>query len=175
MTTVYRNIRQARKVRLSFWGTVITLLIACYGGWQLFSTYGLEPDGGGILRPVGERLAIGVSVVALGIAFVAGMLVYLSVYVGRIEKQRDGLSIATLTPTGQRPIFYHLADLSLRADHHKRLLDVPVASSLQIALGTRTATIPIRVAGQRLPLVLDLRAREIDGEALAELLPAQPE
>ncbi|MGI9388227.1 MAG: hypothetical protein ACR2OX_12430 [Methyloligellaceae bacterium] len=175
MTTLYRNIRPARKVRLSFWGTIIIFLIACYGGLQLTTTFGLEPDGGGVLRPLGERLALGGSIALLGVVFVAGMYLYLSIYVSRIEKRGDALAIATLTPASAQDRVYYPAELSVRADHHKRLTELPVASSIQIALGFRTATIPIRVVGQRLPLFLDVRVGDIDGAALAELLPTHPE
>ncbi len=175
MTVLYRNVRQARKVRISFWGAVLTSVIAFYGAAQLFFTLGLEPDGSGILHPMAERLAIAGLVSALGVAFAAGMYIYLSIYVSRIERHPGGVAFATLTPVGNEVRFYPLSGLWLRADDHKRLTAPPAASKIQISLGFRTATIPIRISGRRLPLILDLRVKAMDGAALAGLLAAREE
>jgi hypothetical protein len=94
-TEVYNADGQATKVRGLLWFSLVVCLGCLYWGYDLFQTYGMSPGDGGILRPLGERLAWGGFVASFGLIFLLGMLVYAQVYISRVW----------LSENGQRVIF----------------------------------------------------------------------
>ena len=111
----------------------------------------------------------------IALAFAAGVYVYLPLYIKGIEKRSGSLEITTQTPLGDRLLDIPISDLSLRYHHHERLADHKIGGGIKVTLGAIAPTIPIWVTGNRLPLVLDLRSKEIDAEELAEIIKRQPE
>lgn len=81
---VYTAGWQQWKVRGMFWFGLAVGLACLKWGYDLTQTYGLSPGDGGILRPLGERLAWGGLVVLLGLALVAGLELYGRLYICRV-------------------------------------------------------------------------------------------
>jgi hypothetical protein len=95
---------------------IVSLLTAAgcfWGGWVLFQTYGLSPGDGGVLAPVGERLAWGLVVAALGLLFALGMWAFGRIYVHSIDLDEgtDTLRIRTMSFFGLREAVYPTSDV----------------------------------------------------------------
>ncbi len=83
---VFDSARQGRKVWLLTWFAAAGAVATLYWGWNLLRTYGLSPGDGGVLRPLGQRIALGAFVGSLGPMFFGGMLVFNRHYVDRITR-----------------------------------------------------------------------------------------
>jgi hypothetical protein len=135
---------------------MMLLTLACalgsvYWGIDLAQTYGLRPGDGGQLAPLSTRLAWGISVAALGCSFAFGMWVYGRCYVSRMEFDEQAKKLYVYTPRlfGSRRQEFKLADVLKRTFHRGKANygDLSVDAPWQ----------SIRVAGRRLPLILDLQ------------------
>jgi hypothetical protein len=122
-----------------------------------------------MLRPLWQRLLFGGFVGALGLAAAGGMALYISLYALRIEVRGEMVAIATMTPFGRRQREFALSLFGESAYHHGRLHHAgPVAGGRE-ALWVNAPWMTLRVAGRRLPFVIDLQAEEIDAARLARL------
>ena len=119
MKDIYRGGFQLTKVK----GIMVLAMLcaggALYWGWDLFNTYGLAPGDGGVLAPLWQRLAWGLSVAGLGIAFLAGMWIYGRRYATRIryDEAADALHIGTLELLAGR-MHVHAASDVVGSDYH---------------------------------------------------------
>lgn len=165
MTPLFENHWQALKVRVVLWASLPACAGAWYGAWSIFQSFGLSPADGGALRPFAERLALGSFVAALGIAFLAGMMVFASRYVVRLGRVGDRVVIETLTPwgIGARRHDFALSQLGESAYYHGRM-HTPRGHSVN------APWITLRVAGQWLPFLLDLQAEVIEEDELAKIV-----
>lgn len=173
MQTLYKNSRQALKVRIVLWVSLGLCVAALYGGWVIFETYGTAPGDGGILRPLGERLAFGGFVAALGVAAALGMMLFAALYVLRLRRTGDAISVETLTPWGFGARRYHFTDSDFgdSAYHHGRY---SVARSLDrpgrfLHITVNAPWLTLYVSGRFMPFLLDLQAETIDARALSTL------
>ncbi len=166
--TMLDNRRQARKVRIVFWASLVACGLAFWGGWEVFLTFGLSEADGGVLRPLWERLALGGAVAGLGAAFAGGMLLYISLYALRIERSGDRVSITTMTPLGRQVRVYGITELGESAYHHGRARHVH-ESGARGGIWVNAPWITLRVVGRRFPFVIDLQADDIDIGALSVL------
>ena len=162
-------------MRIRFWGAVIISLLAVYGEWHVLRTIHLLPANDGALDSLYDQLAVGGLAAAIALAFAAGVYVYLPLYIKGIERRGGSLEITTQTPRGDLLLDIPLSDLSLRYHHHERLTEHQIGGGIKVTLGAVAPTVPIWVTGNRLPLVLDLRSKEIDAKSLAEIIGRQPE
>jgi hypothetical protein len=162
------NRRQARKVRIVFWASVAAAAFALWSAWGIAETYGLAAGDGGVLRPLWQRLLFGGIVAALGLAAAGGMLLYISLYVLRIELRGDTVAIATMTPFGRRKREFARSELGGSAYHHGRMHHRSAAGE-RGGLWVNAPWITLRVAGRQLPFIIDLQADEIDAGRLARL------
>lgn len=71
------NTLQAQKVRWIFWGSILFLAGFVYWAIDLAQSYGLSPGDGGVLRPLGQRLAVAAILVVIGILPVLGMVAFI--------------------------------------------------------------------------------------------------
>lgn len=85
MTLIYRAGFQLLKVRAVMLMGLAGAVAGCWFGWDLFQTYGIRPADGGQLASLPVRLAWGLTVAALGLAFAGGMALYGTLYVGTIR------------------------------------------------------------------------------------------
>ncbi len=165
MTLLFDNHRQTLKVRCLMWGIFAAGLSALYAGWSIFQTLGLAPGDGGVLRPVGERLAFGAGVALLGIAGIAGMMLFASLYAVTLSRQGERIEIETLTLSGigRRHFSFDVSEVGEAAYHHGRMKR-GIATDEDVAMydGIDAPWITMRVAGRRLPFILDLQAEIIE-------------
>jgi len=162
------NRRQAIKVRLVFWAMLVAAALAAWGGWSIFESYGLSPGDGGVLRPLWQRLALGIFVAGLGFAAAGGMALYLSLYALGIERRGDRVTITTMTAFGRRHREFALCELGESAYHHGRIGHV-TPSGGSAGLWVNAPWITLRAAGRRFPFIIDLQAETINIGALSVL------
>jgi hypothetical protein len=168
METIYAAGWQGWKVRFV---TVICLAGSAgiaFAGWYLGTRYGLELVDGGVLKPLGTRLAIGAAFLAGAAAIAGGMWVYGRCYVQRVLAADDGSRLRI-----------RLSGL-LWGDW----LDVPAGDVLtadfragQARGGGISVNAPwfkVRLRGRRLPLILDVQGDFVDEGRVYTLLLGEP-
>ena len=119
MIDIYRGGWQLTKVKGMMLFSAACAAGAVYWGWDLFQHYGLSPGDGGVLAPVGQRLAWGLTVAALGLAFPAGMWAFGRRYATRIryDDAADSLHIGTLEFLASRRHVIPAADVTEAVYH----------------------------------------------------------
>lgn len=123
MTEIYRAGSQLTKVKAFMLVTLLATAGALYWGWDLFNTYGTAPGDGGVLAPVGQRLAWGLTVAGLGLALLAGMWIYGRQYAVRMgyDAASDTLHIYTLNLLAARLEVHPAADVIASTWHHGQM------------------------------------------------------
>ena len=123
MIDLYRGGWQLTKVKGMMVFSGLCGAGALYWGWDLFKTSGLNPGDGGVLAPLGQRLAWGLSVAALGLAFVVGMWAFGRRYATRIryDEASDTLHIGTLAFLATRTEVRPAADVEAALYYHGRV------------------------------------------------------
>jgi hypothetical protein len=168
MTEVYAAGGQLLKVRAMMILSLLCALAASWWGWTEFQTHGLRPADGGVLAPLGTRLAWGIGIAALGSAFAAGMWVYGRLYVSalRFDPAARALHFRTVGFVGGRELVVAEPDI--------------VGSTYQPGRGPSGADIQvdapwikIAIRGRRLPLILDAQGVFRDIDLAARLLKAR--
>jgi hypothetical protein len=161
MVPVYRAGRQLIKVRALMLLSLIGLVACVWWGQDLAQTHGLRETDGGALAPLPERLAVGGLVAVLGAAFAFGMWLYGRHYADRIEFDADKKQVH-LTTVGFFRRTRHViavADLGAVRFHHDTNLGLATAAT---AAGHAVPLVDapwrsVRIAGWRLPLIIDNR------------------
>ena len=166
MAVLFENHKQATKVRWITWGSVICAVGWLYWAWTMAETYGLSPGDGGVLRPAAQRYAVACGMVLAALAPLAGMIVYSRLYLVRIERERDDVtltSIGILMPRRQLfPLsaFVGVSSYEGRSEGH---------------ISVNAPWMTLRVAGRRLPFIVDRQAERIDAHAIASLAKRRPQ
>jgi hypothetical protein len=156
---------QARKVVALTLFAAACALGAAWWGLDLGRTYGLAEADGGVLRPLWQRAALGGCLALLGLAFLAGMLVYWRFYVVRLDVEDGGrlLRIGRLPPF---PTLLVPCDQVKVGDAvHGRGGGLSLLYSRLSSVNAPWRT--IRLPGWRWPLILDLHGRLDDGSDAA--------
>ncbi len=150
MTQIYEAGGQLLKVRAIMILSLVCALATIWWGWTLFQTQGLRPADGGVLAPFGTRLAWGLGVASLGIAFAAAMWVYGRVYVSALQfdEAARALHFRTVGFVGGRDLVFAEPDI--------------ISSTYQPGDSPRIARvsvdapwIKVAIQGRHLPLILD--------------------
>jgi hypothetical protein len=136
MTILYENRQRARRARL---GVVTATLWAI--GWFVWAF---------ILNSGGARPGVVVLMIAVGLAPLVALHFYSSVYVVRIERDGNAVTITTLGLVGNRQLRLPVSAITA--------VDQPEAGGLTI-----------RVAGRQMPFILDLLAERGDLNAIKAL------
>jgi hypothetical protein len=136
MTVLYENMQRAKRARR---GVVTAALWAI--GWFVWAF---------ILNSAGTRLGVVILMLAVGLAPLVALHFYSSVYVVRIVRDGDTVTITTLGLVGNR-------DLRL-----------PVSAIKEVAQ-PEARGMTIRVAGRQMPFILDLLAERGDLNAIKAL------
>ncbi len=165
MVEVYRAGTQLLKVRAIMLFALACALGAIWWGWDLFQPHGLRPADGGALAPLGTRLALGLGLAALGIAFAAAMWAYGRLYVSRLRYERgsDRLLVRTLGFVGGRETPYPASDV-VSSTYVAGRYDNPGGVSVD------APWMSLRMAGRRWPLIVDAQGVFPDRELAARLL-----
>ena len=162
MIDIYRAGFQLTKVRAFMIVALLCATGAFYWGWDLFNSYGLAPGDGGVLAPLGQRLAWGLSVAGLGLAFLAGMWIYGRRYVTRIryDAAADALHIGTLEFLAGRFKVYPASSV-VGADYHHGRME---------GEGVNAPWYFVRLADRSSRLILDAQGIFPDRELARKLL-----
>lgn len=120
-----------------------------YWGYDLLMTFGLRPADGGVLAPLGVRLAWAAFLWTFGLAFVIGMGFYGRCYVAEIllDEPNQRLVIRTLRPLGTSHELLPFGTRTTSSYHRGRLRTG--------GLNVKAPWTTVRVPGRLLPLVVD--------------------
>jgi hypothetical protein len=123
-------------------------------GIYLAQTYGIRPADGGVLAPLPVRLAWGIGVASLGVGFAAAMWLYGRCYIGKVvfDPQTKRLHIFTPRFIGSAEHIVDVSNIVAIDDHSGQLTVVRMDGAV---LSVNAPWRSIKVAGRRLPLILD--------------------
>jgi hypothetical protein len=136
MTVLYENLQRAKKARRAIMVAAVWTL-----GW-LYWAYALNSGG--------SRLGVVILVIAVGLAPLVALHFYSSVYVVRVVREGDMLTVTTL---------------GLWANRNVRL---PVNAVIDVDR-PEAGGMTMRVAGRKMPFILDLHAEYGDLNAISAL------
>ena len=136
MTVLYENVQRAKRARRG----VVTAAVWAIG-WFVWAY---------VLNSGGTRLGIVIIMIAVGLAPMVALHFYTSVYVVRIVRDGDVVTITTLGLVGDRE------------------LRIPVTAITEVAQ-PEARGMTIRVAGRKMPFILDLLAERGDLNAIKAL------
>ncbi len=159
MTELYFAGRQLIKVKAMMILSLACALAAMWWGWDLFQTQGLRPADGGVLAPIGTRLAWGLGVASLGIAFAAAMWVYGRLYVSELHYDRSAHVLRF------RTVGFVESGETLVAES-----DVLGSSYEPGDSEVDAPWIRVAIKSRRLPLILDAQGHFFDAPLAARLL-----
>ncbi len=162
MKTLFENKRQAFKVRLVLWLAVILAVAALYSGWILFNSFGLAEADGGVLKPLGVRLALGGGIAMAGCIFGGGMMLYATLYLLKLERDGERILIQTLSASGMGSRQHVLKARDIRKATY-------FEGKLELDLSVDAPWVKLNFAGRRLPFILDLRAETVRVPELKKL------
>jgi len=150
---------------------VVTFALACgllatIAGIRLAQTYGLNPADGGALAPLSVRLAWGIGVALLGLAFAAGMILYGRCYVARLALDEANEQLHAYTVNGWLTLHREIIPLSaLKPGRRHRGRLFVFWRGLLVDAPWRT----VWVSGRRLPLILDEQGQVLDPQRMRRL------
>jgi len=165
MTPLYRAGSQLIKVRGLMLFSLLCALASAWWGWDLFRTYGSLPADGGVLAPLPTRLAIGLGVASIGIAFAFGMWAYGRLYVSALGLDGAGsaLRVRTVGFFGGREAALPLTDV-LGSNYRAGEFTDPGGVSVN------APSISVRVKDRRWPLIIDAQGDFTDRPLVAKVL-----
>jgi hypothetical protein len=168
---VYRAGTQALKVRFLMWLSVACAVFAVTAAVNLFQTYGTRPADGGVLAPIGARIAWSGTVAALGLGFVFGMWLYgrYSIRELRWRRGQNQLLISTYRFIGSRTDALNVAEIAGATAKRDRFQGRDIFWA-PTGLTVDAPWLAVRLRGRRWPLVLDLQGIVADPDRLRALL-----
>ena len=133
-----------------------------YAGLDLAQTYGTSPGDGGVLAPLGQRLAWGIFVSLLGVGFAFGMWVYGRCYVSEIalDESRQLLLLRTVSFLGDATVELPLDAQTSYAEHRGRLRTTRQKIN--------APWISLRVPGRRIPMIVDAQGEFVDEDGFVK-------
>jgi hypothetical protein len=155
VTPLFRAGRQLTKVRAVMLLSLACAALSIWWGIDLAQTYGLNPGDGGVLRPLSQRLLVGTIVAGLGVAFAVGMWMYGRCYAARIDFDEDTrqLQLHTVHFLGTGRQIVDVGDVGKSRWHH---------GQLQLRISVNAPWVSVRMAGRRLPLLIDAQGEVLD-------------
>jgi hypothetical protein len=168
LRTVYRAGRQLAKVRAVTLFSVAFAFGFLYWGYDLLTTFGLRPADGGVLAPLGERLAWAAFLWACGLGFPIGMWIYGRCYVAEIvvDEPNKRLVVKTLRFLGTSDESLPFGVRTTSNYHHGQYY----AGGVRVKAPWTT----VQVTGRRLPLILDQQGEFADRDILERRLLGRP-
>lgn len=168
MIPIFDAARQGTKVRVIIWGSALVAAGSLYAAAGIYETYGINPGDGGVLKPLHERAAVAAFVAFLGLSFLIAMLVYGRCYVAAasLDEVAMELHLETFGLLGRRKQVLPVGDILERKEHAGR---VPVFIERASGITVNAPWRSVRVAGRRLPLIVDAQGLTHD-ERLASIL-----
>lgn len=153
---------QGWKVRFVVLICIAGAVMFAIGSGYFFTQYGLHPEDGGVLKPLGSRILAGSAMLAPGVALVAGMWVYGQCYISRVltdgERIRirlSGMFIPSWLEIGRDDV--------ITAEWRE-------GRSNAGGMAVNAPWYKVRVRGRRLPLILDMQGDFLDERRVDLLL-----
>ncbi len=164
MTPIYDSGAQGTRVRALLWFSLLCAAGSTWAGVSLGRTFGLSPADGGALAPLPVRLAWAVGVSAIGLAFLAGMLVYVRCYAARVAVDEAGgtVHVSRIGLLGTCTLVVP-AERVLGSEYHPGQADYG-------GVAVNAAWDTVRVEGRRLPLIVDAQGDVLDPERAGRFL-----
>lgn len=149
MVEIFSAGGQLVKVRAIMWLSLAAAAVALWAGWGIFGSYGLRPADGGMLAPLGTRLALGGGVAALGLVFAGGMWLYGGLYVAAIvyDEPNRRLHLRTLSFLGHRDRSFAAGEVDGSSFHNGEFWAGGVS--------VNAPWLTVRMRGRRLPFIVD--------------------
>lgn len=165
-----RTIFDAGPQRWKIWFVVLICLICgggmVFAGGYMLLNYGMQPEDGGVLKPLTSRMLMGGVFALPGLAIIAAILLYLQLYVTRIEEDEvgDGFRV---TIAGFGP--------GLTIDRHD-LARVRYNDGISHAGGisVNAPWYSLRLRDRRFPLIVDMQGDFLDQNAVERLIDGRP-
>jgi hypothetical protein len=157
--------RQAWKVRIVTWATALWFIGFLYWGYSMSQTYGLSPGDGGVLKPAAERWSLAVLLALIGIAPLIGMAVYAGLYVTRLARDGEQLTMTVIGLLRPRTFTVPLIAVATATSNDGRGFPF---SGMASRITVNAPWITLRVAGR--PYIIDQQAETLDDAALGRLV-----
>jgi hypothetical protein len=164
MRLIYSAGKQAIKCRIIMWLLLASAMGSITYGWYLFQSSGMN-CGAMTLEALPDRLIWALGVSTLGIACAVGIWYFGRIYIAQIlvDEGHQNLEIQTLSFLGFHRFITPVEQVG--ADkYHPGQLDIANGQS------TDAPWCSVRIAGRRLPLLLDAQGMSNDVKLLRELL-----
>lgn len=156
MTVLFENERRAGKLRKSIVAAVVWAVGWIYWAMVMAHFFGALP-GSEAVAASGARPGLAAVMFLVGVAPFVGLLFYSRIYLLRIERNGD---VVTLTTLGVfKPRVYQVP----------KSVIVSARTQVDDKNGGKPVWISLRIAGRRLPFVADLQAEQIDAPAITAL------
>lgn len=152
------------KVRAIMLFSVLFALGFLWWGYDMLVSFGLRPADGGVLAPLGTRLAWAAFLWTFGLGFLIGMGIYGRCYVVEVavDEVQKRLAVTTLVFLGRSVEFLPFGTRTTSAYHRGRLY----AGGIRV----NAPWTFVRVPGRRLPLVVDGQGEFTDPDAVQKRL-----
>ncbi len=160
--TIVANLYQSMKVRLLYWFLLAVSAALIVTGAYLALNYGTNPVDGGVLRPIGERLAIFGGLAGSGLLIGLGIQYYMSIYV--ILMRRDGNRIIIRT-AGQ----FAGSGKSFDANDIETLKPYSGRFMLINGQAGHTPFVMMKIRGKKRAFLIDMQAEAVDIGELKKL------
>jgi hypothetical protein len=140
---------QRKMVWFAAFCTLVTGVVLIWLGEWSIRTYGLSPMEGCVVKPLLQRVLLGGSFIAAGVAMMAAFVVYLHCYVARIEEDaaNGAFRLTVIWPFGRRQRTVRLEDV-VRYTYN-------VGFSRAGGITVNAPWSGLHVHGRRLPFIID--------------------
>lgn len=162
MKTIFSAGWQGVKVRFVQVLVLLMSPVCLWAAWGTAFGYGLHPQEGGELAPLGLRVALCAFFLVLGVGFAVGMWVYGRCYVMRaeVDEERGVLRITRAGLLVPRRLEVPLEAVAGSRDHHGQFY----AGGVRVNAPWSS----VRLRDRRLPLIVDAQGDVLD-QALVNL------
>jgi hypothetical protein len=167
VSVLLENDWQARKVRLVLAGAALWFIGWSWWAYDLGRTFGLSPGDGGTLRSPSERIAVAALVWLIGFLPFAGMVAYSRIYLTRIERLRDAVSLTVLGILRPATISFPPSAFGQGGAEYEGKMSARVS--------VNAPWMTLRVRGRLLPFVVDLQAEYVNVSAIRALARRKPD
>ncbi|WP_420125183.1 hypothetical protein [Longimicrobium sp.] len=161
-----RVIFDAGPQRWKIWFVLVLSLLGgamlVWMGGYVLQSYGLDPREGGVLKPLAIRVLFGIGFGVSGIAIIAGILLYLQLYVMRIEEDEASDAFRVTVAGFGRPRTIQLGEVTGMGYNHG-MFDAGGVS-------VNAPWYSLRLRGRRFGLIVDLQGDFHDQQAVERLL-----
>jgi hypothetical protein len=174
-----RVVFDAGPQRWKIWFILLVCLICgggmIFAGGYMLLNYGMQPEDGGVLKPLASRMLMGGLLALPGAALIAAILLYLQLYVTRIEEDDGGDGFRVTVAGFGSPRTLNGADVAGVSYHD----GISHAGGMSV----NAPWYRLRLRGRRFPLIVDMQGdfrderavdRLVKGKSGQILIPARP-